>query len=158
MKSRNAKKKEQTIEKKLDGVINKIAESTDVEIEEAIIQKAVKKKVDNVVGRTIENAANEAVNGLKTELEREIRGKVKDEFDLNSGVVKAKMQEEVDKINVEQLRKDVISGAKKAIGEKLKTDTDKILRDYGNKLDDFMQLYGKIMGHHRENRVNFWEF
>lgn len=158
IKSRNAKKKGQSIEKKLDVAINKIADATEVEIEDAIIQKAVKKKVDKVVGQTIENAANEAVNGLKLELDSQIREKVKAEFDLNSGLVKAKMQEEVDKIDVEQLRKEVISGAKRAISDKLKGDTDKILRDYGDKLDDFMQLYGKIMGRPRQNRANFWEF
>lgn len=152
------KSKNKAFEKKFDGAVKKIEDATEVEIEDAIIKTAVEKKVNKVVGKTIEKAANEAVNGLKLELDSQIREKVKAEFDLNSGLVKAKMQEEVDKIDVEQLRKEVISGAKRAISDKLKGDTDKILRDYGDKLDDFMQLYGKIMGRPRQNRANFWEF
>ena len=151
-------KQKKSIEKKLDCAIDNIANATMVDVEDAIIEKAVQKKVDTVVGKTITEAANRAVQAITGDLDKQITDKVKEEFDLNSGMVKEKMQDEVDKIDVEKLRKDVIFESKKAIGEKLKHDTDKILRDYGGKLDDFMALYGKISDFSRQNRRNFWDF
>lgn len=122
-----------------------IYDLTDIEVADSIIQDAIAEKVNRVVLVKTSKATNEVINDFKMDLSRKIREAVENEASLNKKLVKKKIEEEVDKIDVDDFKDEAIEKAETMLLKKTEKDAEKILEKYFKRLDRETDLYHEFL-------------
>ena len=132
------------IKNKLDRSIGELSEMTEVDISETVIEAAVERKVNAEVSVAVKKATTLIIADLESSMKKEVKKSVEAEYEILSKSVKDKLDKEVENINLEKLRKEVINEAKKAAADKFENDLDDVLEKYNNNLEKITQIYSSI--------------
>lgn len=132
------------VKKRLDNALNDISDKTDIEISEEIIEEAVRERVHKEVYIAVKKAADQAARDIESDMKKQIKQEIDEEYENLSASVKKKIHQEVDDINIERLKKEVVAEAKEAAANKFETELDDVLEKYNENLSKITQIYGSI--------------
>lgn len=132
------------VAKKLDTTIDNLSKDITVDLPDRIVEKAVDKAVDREAHRAVSEAANKTVKTITNDIHKEVKNAVNTAYsDLKDDVSK-EMKRQVEKIDISDLRKDVIKAAKERVAEKFDDDLDEILNKYNTDLSNVSKIYKSI--------------
>ena len=137
-------KKLYDLSQKLDATIQEVSEMTEIEIEDAMINAAVDRRVNVEVGKAVAAATTTIVNDLEADMRKDIKDKVEKESEYLQEEVKKKIEKEVNKINLDQLKKEVVREAKDTASKKFESDLDDVLEKYNENLEKVTKIYSNI--------------
>lgn len=129
---------------KVDISIKDIGDMTQVEVKESIIDSVVEKKVSEEVAHTVKKSAAVAVADIESDIHDQIKAEVEREYDDIKESVKDEIKSQVDGININKIRNEVIKEAKEAAAKKFENDLDEVLEKYNNNLEKLTNIYGSI--------------
>lgn len=130
--------------KGLDTTVNDLANRTEIDIPEALIERVAEKAVEKTVKRKIDTAASEAVIKVSGEMRTEIKKHVDSVYsDLKDSVTK-EIRRQVNNLDIGELKDEVKEEAKEAALEKLNDSLDDILEKFNSELDNVGRIYSSI--------------
>lgn len=130
--------------KGLDATVNDLANRTEIDIPESLIERVAEKAVEKSVERKIDRAASDAVSKVASEMHGEVKKHVNSVYsDLKTAVIR-EIQKQIDGIDITELRNEVKEEAKEAALEKLDDSLDDILEKFNNELDNVGKIYSSI--------------
>lgn len=137
------KKLEET-QKNLDEAIDKLSRTVTVDIEDAYIHKIVKTAVDRNVGSKIDAAASSAVAEIKADMSAQIRKEINKSYSDLKAQVKAEMERQIGRIDLDDIRKEIIAEGREEAKEQFKKDLDKIVELQNDNLKNINNIYSNI--------------
>lgn len=132
------------VAKKLDKTIDDLSKDITVDLPDRIVEKAVDKAVDREARRAVTEATSKAVKSITNDIHKEVKNAVDTAYtDLKDDVSK-EMKRQVEKIDISDLRKEVVKAAKERVAEKFDDDLDEILNKYNADLSNVSKIYKSI--------------
>ena len=132
------------VSEKLDKAIDDLADRTEIDISDSIINQAVKEAVTNAADRAVEKATYDATKELKHDIRIRVSEAIKDEYDTLSKDILKRITEESSKIDVDRVRRTIEDAAKKAALEKFDDNLDDILERFNENLNNTSKIYNSI--------------
>lgn len=129
---------------KLNKSIDDIANGTEVDISEEIINRAVDKAVDSEAKRAVEQVTKETIINFKNDIHSQVHSAVVAEYDRIKDSVLSEISAEAAKIDISRVRRDVERMAKEAALKKFDDNLDDILEKFNNNLDNTSRIYSSI--------------
>lgn len=136
------------IEKKFDilvGLADDVYKKTDIEVGDAFVKAVAKTKIEYMAAEKVNSATRDIINDYKDTLRSRVEEEVKDKIYKHKKAIDKKIQEEIDKIDVDDFRKEAIHKAEKELTRKLERDSEKILEKYFDRLDRETELYSDFL-------------
>lgn len=124
--------------------VDELSKKTTVDIETALVDKAVQQAVDREVGRHITAASDIAVRDISQDMKVQIRTKVTGVYDNLETKVSDELARQVSELDTKQLEADVIAKAEAAVVKKFDGQLDKVLSGFRHDLDNTSKIYGHI--------------
>ena len=118
--------------KRINKSVDDIAESTDVEISDALIKSAVNTAVDREANRQVSAATKIAIAEIRTEMNANIRREINGAYGDIKEEVNKEVMKQVGELDIRDIRRDIIDGSKRDIKDKL----DFEVKDALNRIDD----------------------
>lgn len=145
------------ITSKFDMTLNDLADKTEIEIKQEIVERAMEDAADQEARKAARIAVDTVRNDIHREIQKEVSKSVDDSFKSIEGDVKKEIQKQVGSINIERLRRDVVDEAKKDAIEKFNSDMEDILNKYNENLGKISSIYGSIANSMagKQNNANF---
>lgn len=129
---------------RLDKSIDDLADSTDIDIPEELINKAVEKAVQTEAKRAVERATNETISAMKKDIHAEVQKEVDKEYESIKDSVLKEITVSASKIDVAKVRRDIEESAKEAALDKFDDNLDDILENFNKNLSDTSKIYSSI--------------
>lgn len=130
--------------KKIGLALDKMVGEEEKNIDDQIVEAAVKQAAENKVAKALEQAENDAIKNVKYE----IRKQVKEAVEAESKKVTDEVSEEISKqaaaIDLQKLRDQVTEKAKSQILQKFDGSLDGILNDFNRNLGNVASIYEGI--------------
>lgn len=123
------------VSNRLDKSIDGLANDTNIDISEEIINKAVDKAVGVAVKSAVDKATNETIAEIRRDIRREVAAAVDKEYESIRDSVLKEVTVASSKIDVDKVRKDVEAGAEKIALEKFDANLDGITKKFYEKLE-----------------------
>ena len=132
------------VSNRLDKSIDDLADGTDIDIPEELVNKAVEKAVQAEAKRAVERATNETISAMKKDIHAEVQREVNKEYDSIKNSVLKEITASASKIDAFKVRRDVEEAAKKAALDKFDDNLDDILEKFNENLDNTSRIYSSI--------------
>lgn len=129
---------------RLDKSIDDLADNTEIDIPEELVNKAVEKAVQAEAKRAVERATNETISAMKKDIHAEVQKEVNKEYDSIKDSVLKEITVSASKIDVTKVRRDVEEAAKEAALDKFDDNLDDILEKFNENLDNTSRIYSSI--------------
>ncbi len=139
---------------KIEAAAKELAEKTEVEIREDIVNKAIKVAVERDVSKAVESAVRIIRTDIMNEVEHDVREEIRSQRDKVISDVDRKLVEEVDRISRDDIVHDVqkritsmmidrmdsdLNAIKDQYRRKLQENIDDMTKRYRDKLDDVIR-------------------
>ena len=139
---------------KIEAAAKELAEKTEVEIREDIVNKAIKIAVERDVSKAVESAVRIIRTDIMNEVEHDVREEIRSQRDKVISDVDRKLVEEVDRISRDDIVHDVqkritsmmidrmdsdLNAIKDQYRRKLQENIDEMTKRYRDKLDDVIR-------------------
>ena len=139
---------------KIEAAAKELAEKTEVEIREDIVNKAIKVAVERDVSKAVESAVRIIRTDIMNEVEHDVREEIRSQRDKVISDVDRKLVEEVDRISRDDIVHDVqkritsmmidrmdsdLNAIKDQYRRKLQENIDEMTKRYRDKLDDVIR-------------------
>ena len=131
-------------QKRLEDSIDKLSKTITIDVEDEYIHKIVKASVDRVSKKKIEEATAIAVNEIRSDMSAQIRKEINANYKDLKASVKAEMERQLGRIDLNDIRKEIIAEGREKAREQFKQDYDKILEDYNENLNNIKKIYSNI--------------
>ena len=128
---------------KLDITIDRLANDTDIDIPDKIIDQAVQRAVERESYNAVKRATDEVTCDIKREIESRVVA-VKQQYDIISDGVTDQIAKNVAKIDESRLKKEVVQKAKEQIAEKFDDKLDGLLEEFNGNLQNVGRIYKSI--------------
>ena len=125
---------------KLDITIDRLANDTDIDIPDKIIDQAVQRAVERESYNAVKRATDEVTCDIKQEIESRVGAAVKQQYNIISDGVTDQIAKNVAKIDESRLKKEVVQKAKEQIAEKF----DDKLEEFNGNLQNVGRIYKSI--------------
>ena len=132
------------VSNRLDKSIDDLADNTEIDIPDELINKAVEKAVQAEAKRAVERATNETISAMKKDIHAEVQREVNREYDSIKDSVLKEITVSASKIDATKVRRDVEEAAKKAALDKFDDNLDDILEKFNENLDNTSRIYSSI--------------
>ena len=150
----NLSMKMKKVAEKLDTTVDKISENVEVDISKALVDQAVEKAVNREAKEVVKRAASDAVNKVSKDMHETVKQAVKESYSDVKDAVKDELMKQVNRLDLNDLKREVISSAKERVAEKFDDDLSSILDKYNADLGNISKIYRSIassFGHGAEN-------
>lgn len=131
-----ARKTEERFLEAIDDAAEKLSDGIEVDIPEDMVNRALQIAIvrdsEKFVKQAVANIQKETTDNLHTEIKTEVN---KAYSDVKSQI-REKLNEAVGKVDISEVRKEVISDAKYEAAKRLRSDMDDILDDYKRAVTD----------------------
>lgn len=124
--------------------VEELAKKTTVDIETAIVDRAVQQAVEREVGRHITVAADTAVRDVSQDMKAQIRTKVTSVYDNLETQVSDELARQISELDTKKLEADVIAKAEASVAKKFDGQLDKVLDGFKHDLNNTSKIYGHI--------------
>ena len=129
---------------KIDRSIDELSDGIDVDLSDAVIKRAVNKAVETEVGVAVRYATNEAVKGVGKGIRDEVKSAVRASYSDVKQSVSQELERQVSRIDIQELKQDVVKKAKEDVAKKLDSHLDGILDDFNQNLGNVSKIYKSI--------------
>lgn len=144
---------------KINMTMDELSSCANVNIKDNMVEQAVQNAVDRAAKDVVDKAAQKAVNGIKEEMSRQIRGIVDEAYTDVKGDVKAALESQIGSVNIERIKREIIAEGKekaaKVFGEalddiredakdKFEDELNSILDRHNTELNSVSRIYGSI--------------
>ncbi len=129
---------------KLDITIDRLANDTDIDIPDKIIDQAVQRAVERESYNAVKRATDEVTCDIKQEIESRVGAAVKQQYTIISDSVTDQIAKNVAKIDETRLKKEVVQKAKEQIAEKFDDKLDGLLEEFNGNLQNVGRIYKSI--------------
>lgn len=131
--------------------INDLANRTEIDIPEEMINRAVERAVAVEAKRAVVKATDEAIKEVKKDIHKQVSDAVESEYtDIKESVLK-ELTYEAAKIDAKRVRADVEKAAKEQALEKFDDNLDDILEKFNDDLENVSKIYKSIAGAMNKN-------
>jgi hypothetical protein len=142
---RKSKATVQSISDRINVAVDDLMNSEiEVDISESIINTAVKKKTEEEVGRMTTAACSEAKKKIAGEFYDIISREVNAQYDSVKNEVAAEIKRQVGRIDINEVKKQVVRQAKEEAMERFHEDLEGVLEKYNDQLADVGKIYNSI--------------
>lgn len=139
---------------KIENAVKELADKTDVEVRDEIVNKAIKIAVERDVSKAVESAVRLIREDIMAEINQSVREEIRTQRDRVIGDVDRKLTEEVDRISRDDIVRDVqrkitsmmidrmdsdLNSIKDQYRRKLQDNVDDLTKKYRDKLDDVIR-------------------
>lgn len=124
--------------------IDELANRTEIDIPEEMINRAVEKAVAIEAKRAVVKATNDALKDVKKDIHRQVSDAVESEYSNIKESVLKEITYEAAKIDVKRVRADIENAAKKHALDKLDDNLDNILEKFNGDLENVSRIYKSI--------------
>lgn len=132
------------VSERLDKGINDLADNTEIDIPEELVNKAVEKAVTTEAKKVVEKATTEALAELKCDIRDAVTAAVDKEYEGIKETVLKKATEEAAKIDSARVRRDVEKAAYNVAMEKFNGNLDDILGKFNDNLNNVSKIYSSM--------------
>jgi len=140
--------------KRLDMTIDDLANREPVDIQQAIVDKAVERAVDREVHTAVSDTATKIRVQMQADMRKEIRKDVDNAYEELRAEVTKKIAEEVAAIDVDVLKKEVTEQAREKIVKKFDGSLDTLLDGFNHNLRNVTRIYDGISSVMSGNKSN----
>lgn len=137
-------KKLNDISSKLDASIKTISSKTPVEISDDIVDAAIEETVSREVSQAVSTSVRKLEKELHSEIKDEVSKAISASYKTIQSSVSSEVAKKVAKIDISQLKREVVEQAKKDAAEKLDGSMDDILEEFNRNLKNIAQVYQSI--------------
>ena len=147
-----SKKKVDTLEGELTDKVDKLIKNGTVSIEQSVVDNAIRESIDkhvdiclsNSIHQTCASTASLCVTNIQDEINKRAKEAVDREFATMSEPVRAEITRRLANIDMDGLKRRIVSNAEDAMQEKLKTSMDDILSQFNKNLSNIGDIYKSI--------------
>lgn len=132
------------IGEKLDCSIEDLANKTDIDIPDDMIERAVEKAVNREVRDAVKKASDAAVTAVKRDIHKQVADTVEAEYSDIKDKVLEELINEAAKIDAKRVRADIEKAAKEIALEKFEANLDDILDKHNTELENVTKIYKAI--------------
>lgn len=132
------------VSERLDKSIEDLADRTDIDISEELIDAAVERAVAVEAKKAVEKATTEALAELKKDIHATVSVAVDKEYEGIRDTVLKKATEEAAKVDTARVRRDVERAAHAAAMSKFDDNLDDILAKFNDNLSNTSKIYSSI--------------
>jgi hypothetical protein len=131
---------------KVDMSVEELSNKANVDIEQALVDAAIQQVVEREVKRSVERASQAAVVRISEDISAQVRRAVEMAYSDVRSSVSSEIAKQVSRIDIAELKKDVIAKAKEAILEKFDGSLDDVLGEFNRSLESVSKIYESIAG------------
>lgn len=131
-------------QKKLEDSIDKLSKTVTVEVEDEYIHQIVEKAVKKEASSRIAVEAKLAVADIKADMSKKIQKEVSAAYKDLRASVKEEMERQVGRIDLDDIRKEIIAEGREQAKEQFKKDLDKIVELQNDNLKNINDIYANI--------------
>lgn len=134
--------------KKIDMTIQEVSEKANMDIEKAMVDKAIERAVEREVRTAITDVSRRVRDDIKSEITKEVKREVEQQYKAISEEVTKKISDEVASIDEESFRAKVQRNAERAIEKKVEDTIAEAKAAYLNKINEeakFMKGTGDLV-------------
>ena len=124
--------------------ISEIAKNLSVDIPENILNRAIDIAVTDACNREITKCGRIATDSVTSHIRKEVKKAVDKEYSDFKPKVREEMERQVKRIDVDDIRREVVSEAKDKVARKFENDLDDILDKHNEELDKITRIYSSI--------------
>lgn len=132
------------VSERLDKGINDLADNVEIDIPEALVNKAVEKAVTSEAKKAVEKATTDALDELKRDIHSSVSAAVDKEYENIKSTVLKKATDEAAKIDTVRVRRDVEKAAYNVAMEKFNDNLDDILGKFNDNLNNVSKIYSSM--------------
>lgn len=129
---------------KVSKKIDEISDDFEVDIPDSVVTKAVKKAVDDQVGIRVRSKIDSLEHDIKQEIQQRLETAVKDNLELIEKSMASRIDAEVSRTDMAELKRQVKRDATIKLSQKLDSDLNDILERYNSNLDNITEIYSSI--------------
>ena len=131
-------------QKQLDASIEKLSETVTVDVDDAYIHKIVEKAVDKEVKERVVIEARSAVSAIRSDMAQKIQKEINKNYADLKAQVKAEMEKQLGRIDLDDIRKEIIAEGREEAKKQFKNDLDKIVELQNDNLKNINDIYANI--------------
>ena len=139
-----ARKKLNDISDMLDKSIDELSDNVSVDIPDCMIDRAVEHAVNRETEIAVKKATDRVISDIETRIKMDVASAVSDERTKIQESVKKEIEKKVSRIDIDDLRREVVAEAKEAAAEKLDGSLDDILEKFNDELHSVSKIYSSI--------------
>lgn len=132
------------VSERLDKSIDDLADNTEIDIPEALVNKAVEKAVTSEAKKAVEKATTNALAELKRDIQTAVSAAVDKEYENIKDTVLKKATDEAAKIDTARVRRDVEKAAYDTAMEKFNVNLGDILDKFNDNLNNVSKIYSSM--------------
>ena len=131
-------------QKQLDKSIEKLSETVTVDVDDAYIHNIVEAAVDREVSERIGIEAQIAISEIRADMNDKIKKEINKSYKDLKASVKAQMEQQVGRVDLDDIRQEIIDEGKELAAKQFKNDLDKIIEQYNDNLTQITSIYSSI--------------
>ena len=128
----------------LDASIEKLSETVTVDVDDAYIHKIVEKAVDKEVKERVVIESRSAVAAIRSDMAQKIQKEINKNYADLKAQVKAEMEKQLGRIDLDDIRKEIIAEGREEAKKQFKNDLDKIVELQNDNLRNINDIYANI--------------
>ena len=129
---------------KLDRAVDNLVDTKEIDIPKDMINRSIERAVDREVRNQVGDACNKAVKDIEKDIHKEVKASVEEEFEKQKGSIGKELKRQVNDLDINEIRKEVIREAKDTAANKFKHDLDDILEKHNDELESVTRIYSSI--------------
>lgn len=128
----------------INASIDDVSKDMHVDISQAVIDRAIDKAVDREVNKAVRQISYEVTENMRKEIKTQVRASVNDAYsDIRKSVSK-QIADDVARLDMDELKREVREQAKDAVLEKFNENLDSMLQDVNQNLTNVSKIYSSI--------------
>lgn len=131
-------------QKKLEDSIEKLSKTVTIEVEDDYIHQIVEKAVKKETAARITVEAKAAVADIRADMSKKIQKEVNNAYKDLRASVKEEMERQVGRIDLDDIRKEIISEGREEAKKQFQKDLDKIIELQSENLKNINNIYANI--------------
>jgi len=131
-------------QKQLERSIETLSKTVTIDVADDYIHQIVEQAVDREAAARIRVAANDAVSDIKADMSKKIQKEVNKAYADLKASVKAEVEKQVGRIDLDDIRKEIIAEGREEARKQFKNDLDKIVELQNDNLRNINDIYANI--------------
>lgn len=131
-------------QKQLEKSIERLSETVTVDVEDAYIHKIVEQAVEREANARIASEARSAVAAIRGDMAQKIQKEINKSYTDLKSQVKAEMEKQLGRIDLDDIRKEIIAEGREEAKKQFKNDLDKIVELQNDNLKNINDIYANI--------------
>jgi len=129
---------------KMDLSIAAVEARTPVDVQQSIVDRAIKNAVNNAVAGAVDDAVDAVRNDISKQIEASVKSAVTKQMDEITTSVSSEVSRQVANIDEFALKKKVTDEAKQLVLKKLDRSMDGLLTEFGDQLKSYKRMYDSL--------------